>query len=293
MTQAILSGLLVGGLYALLSLGFALKLRIADTVNLAYGGFVVLGMYATLVLVNDMGIPMYVAVVVASLFVAVFSYVVHVVVIGGPGRTGHAEQIIYTLILLSVIEIVLQWRFGSALQSLSVPATAVVIGDAVVSLAQLIAGVAAVVLALALFFMFKYTQFGKTLEVAGKYPDGARAIGVPVERVYRGVFVLGGALAGVAGGLIMTFFPVDPFLGLEFVLVALVVAIVARLSFVGCLVAGLGYGLLESVLQRAMSPEMAQIYIFAIFLVVLAGERLIAWSRQAWAGRKMLTRSAN
>lgn len=293
MTQAILSGLLVGGLYALLGLGFALKLRVANTVNLAYGGFVAVGMYATLALVNDVGLSTYVAVVASGLVVAALSYVVHLVMIGAPGSTSHQEQMIYTLILLFALQIALQWGFGSAFQTLETPGVPVVIGDAVVSQAQVIAGVVAVALALALFFVFKYTEFGKTMEVAGTYPEGARAIGVPVERVYRGVFVLGGAIAGISGGLIMTFQPVDPYLGLDFVLVALVVSIVARLSFWGCLVAGLGYGLLQSLLQREIGPDPAQIAIFVLFLIVLGGEVLVSWLRGTWArGTALVRRTA-
>lgn len=291
MTQALVPGVLMGGLFALLALGFTVKLRIADLVNVAHGSFVVLGMYVVLTAVNSYGLPVYPSVVLAAVVVGALAYPLYKVMMEPARRSGHREQIVYTLLLLSALELLYQLQFGGQLQRLQAPRSAMVIFGVTVNRAQVIAGVVAILVALLLYLVFRYTYIGKMTEVAGKHEGGARAIGIPVERVFAGVFVLGSSLAGLAGGLIMTFQPVSPFLALEYVLIALIVAIAARLSFPGVLLLGLLYGVLLEVLRRWLGPDAAVIFVFVGFLAVIGGEVLLDAVKRLAAGRRRLGRA--
>ncbi len=282
MTEAILSGALIGGLYSLLALGFTVKLRIADIVDIAHGSWVVLGMYTVLVAVNTAGLNPYVGVAIAVLAVTGMSLIVYKLMLESARRTGHREQVVYTLLLLSVLQLVYQFFFGGALQRLQLPTSPMSLLGVTVNRAQVVAGVVGVVVAILLYGLFRYSYLGKTMEMAGRSEDGARAIGIPVERVFMGLFAMGSALAGLAGGLIVTFQPVSPFLALEYVLIALLVSIAARLSFVGCVVTGVLYGVLSSVLTRWFGPGLATILVFVGFLLLIAGDTIVGYLAGRW-----------
>lgn len=278
MTGAIVSGVLMGGLFALLALGFTVKLRIADLVNVAHGSFVVLGMYVVLSAVNRYAMPVYPSVLLSGVVVGALSYPVYLGMMEPARRSGHREQIVYTLLLLSALELLYQLQFGGQLQTLQAPRNPMSVLGVTVSRAQVIAGLTAMLLGILLYVVFRFTYVGKMTEMAGRYEDGARAIGIPVERVFAGVFVLGSFLAGVAGGLIMTFQPVSPFLGLEYVLIALIIAIAARLSFPGVLALGILYGVLLEVLRRWVGPDVAFILVFVGFLAIIGSEALVEFT---------------
>jgi len=272
MMQVLISGLAIGGLYTLVAMGFTLKLGIADIVNVAHGAFVVIGMYIVYFAVTDYGVPEHLAAALAAIFVVLLSLVVYVVLVGPSrlGTGGHEEQIVYTLLILSGAGLVLQLLFGTELRTLPVSSSSVKIFGAFVTREQIIAFVTAVVVAGALYFVFTRTLIGKIARVAGAYESGARAVGIPVERVFMLVFLVGSGLAGLAGGLAMTIIPVEPYLGFEFVIVAFLVSISAGLGFGKTALVGLAFGVVEAGFGRYAGPAVGQVWTYTFFLVVLA-----------------------
>lgn len=273
MSQALLSGLVVGSAYVLMSLGFALEFGIADIVNAAHGTFVLGGMYATLKL-TEAGLPVTVAVVMSVVIVAAVSYPLYVMIIA-PGRAvaGHRLQLVYTLLLLSGLTAVYQLAFGPDLQLIHARFRSVQLFGATVTTAQIASFAIAIVVAVALFVLAKRTAIGKAAYAAGLYQRAARSLGAPIARIYTAIFVLGGALAGLAGGLIATFQPAEPTLGLEFVLVVFLIVIVGRTSLLGCLVLGLVYGVAQALLGYYAPASVASALTYAVFLVLLIGQR--------------------
>ena len=139
------------------------------------------------------------------------------------------------------------------------------------------------------FVLFRFTTVGKSMEIAGKYPEGAAAIGLPVERLYRFVWLIGSAMALLAGAFLVTGTPVTPFQSLEYLVIAVIVGIAARLSFAGAAAAavlfGLGNPLLVALTNR---PQLSSAAIYGFFLVVIAVTPLISDYRplsRLFAGR--------
>src|SRR5690606_3990279 len=126
----------------------------------------------------------------------------------------------------------------------------------------------------ALVLWLRCSTIGRLVLMTGKYTESAYAIGVPVPWVFLAVFCLGGALAGLAGGLLMTILPVSPTIGLQFLIIALIVSIAGRLSFAGVGLVGLAYGVGQAVLSSKLSGSATAMLIFAAFLGVLSLERI-------------------
>lgn len=273
MTYTLLSGFILSCTYLLIAVGFVLILKVADIVNMAYGAFVVLGMYTVYVLV-DHGLPYGAAVSIAPLIGAVFAAVLYVAVIGRTRKQGHRQQIVITALALSVIEVVLQLFFGADPRLLSIRRTGIQILGVSIQREQVIAAIVALVCAGGLFATLRYTRFGKVVEAAGAYEDSARSLGLSVERIFGVVFVLGTAMAFLAGALMSGYTPIDPYLSLDVLIVAILIALVGRLTFTGAVCAALCYGLGYSVFVKlTANPGLSNVLVLATMLgfVVVGG----------------------
>jgi len=125
--------------------------------------------------------------------------------------------------------------------------------------------------------MFRFTALGKSMEIAGKYPEGAAAIGLPVERLYRYVWLIGSAMALLGGVFLVAGTPVTPFLGLEYLVIAVIVSISARLSFAGVVAAAILLGLGNPVLVAiTQDPQLASVAVYGFFLCVIALTPLVS-----------------
>jgi branched-chain amino acid transport system permease protein len=287
MNQVILSGLVVGAAYVLAALGFAIQFEIADIVNLAHGAFVVGGMYVTLRLANA-DVPLYLAVLAPVIIWAFLAGLIYLMVMG-PARdqSGHRVQVVYSILLLSGITVTYQIIFGADTLTIHNNYPNIHILGATATAPQVASFLISVVLSVGLYIVAKRTRIGKMAYAAGRYPTGARAIGISVERVYLWVFVIGGALAGLGGGLIVTSQPVDPTQCLEFTLIASLVAIVARTHLIGCLVLGLCYGVVQELVGYYISSQFSYPLSLCIFLALLAtyGYNNMGWIRIIRTGR--------
>jgi branched-chain amino acid transport system permease protein len=196
MTYAIVSGLIVSGSFLLLTLGFTLMLRVADIVNLLHGIMVVAGMYLMVVFVNVLGLTYVQAIVPAVLVGLVIFWLLYELLLRSARREGHRTQIIYTLLLFSLIQTALEILFGGDPTRVRLQRVSWQVLDVAVRREEAIGALLAVATTVGFFLMFRFTALGKSMEIAGKYPEGAAAIGLPVERLYRYVWLIGSAMAG-------------------------------------------------------------------------------------------------
>jgi branched-chain amino acid transport system permease protein len=283
-TQALLSGLAVGAIYALMSMGFALNLEIADIVNAAHGAFVVGAMYLTLVLAHA-GVTFWIAIPIATVAAGVVSWAVYVLLVR-PARAqeGHRIQLVFTLLLLSGLTVAYEILFGPDFRAYGERFPTVPIAGGYLTVPQLVAIALAVVIAVGLYLVAKRTMVGKLAYVASRYPLGARSIGVPVDRIYTAVFVLAGLLAGLAGGIIVLFQPVDPTQSLSYILIVFLVALVARTNLIGCLILGFVYGVVQSVTSYYLEATAATTITLLLFIVALVGGYVVRTAAQ-WVRR--------
>jgi len=282
MLDQLFSGLAIGSIYMLIALGFTLVLGIGNMVNLSHGAIVVAGMYTVYSLHTDFNAPIYFAVIVAVGTGAVLSAIIYGLAIKPSIRrpstdNGHRDQLVYTLLMMSVMTALFQLLFTGELLSLPFgEVRAVEILSVNVERARLVAFIVAVVATALLYAWMQFSTRGKILRMTGKFTESSHAIGVPVKRIFLSLFIFGGALAGLAGGLLMTVQPVSPVSSFEILIVAFIVTIAARLTFVGVGVMGLLYGIAQVMLNSRLDSHLATALVFLAFLAVLSFDKLLS-----------------
>jgi branched-chain amino acid transport system permease protein len=270
--QALLSGLFMGSVYALVAIGFTLVFGVTDIVNFAHGHLVMAAMFVTYLLFTVAGIDPYLSLVfVLPLFFGI-GVVLYLVVIQRIVEAPHSAHMMVTLGLLIFLENLANLFFGGDLRGITTGYTtsSLILGPIAVPLAR--AGAAGVSLAavvlLALFL--RRTSLGQAIRAAANNREGAALVGVDVRRVYLVSFSLGTVAAALAGAVIVPFSLVSPFVGHEFILKAFVIAILGGLgSVAGALVGGLLIGSVEALSSLYISASLGNAIVFAILIAVL------------------------
>ncbi len=270
--QAVLSGLFMGSVYALVAIGFTLVFGVTDIVNFAHGHLVAAAMFVTYVLFQAARVDPYLSLVIVLPLFFGLGALLYRLVIARIVDQPHSAHMMVTLGLLIFLENLLNFFFGGDLRGITTGYTtsSLVVGPIAVPLARL--GAAAVSLAavavLALFL--RGTSLGKAVRAAANNREGAALVGIDVRRVYLLSFALGTAAAALAGTVIMPFSLVSPFVGDEFILKAFVIAVLGGLGSVGgALAGGLLIGLVEAVSSLYISASLGTAIVFAILILVL------------------------
>jgi branched-chain amino acid transport system permease protein len=271
-TQSIASGLLLGGVYALVSVGLTLIFGVLGIVNFAQGAMLTLAMYLVYVMVDSGGIPVYLATVLAIPVMFLFGVVVQATLLNKLTVAGNEEgPLLVTLGLSLLIVNVLLMIFGGRPKrvSSSVDGSIHVLG-AIVSWERLIAFVGALLVAAALTLLLRGTSFGLSIRAVSANSQGASLVGIDVRRIYALTFGIGSACVAVAGGLVVPFLSLTPTVGEQFTILAFIIVVLGGLgSVAGAVVGGLIIGLVQTVGALYLSGTASLILVFAVFVLVL------------------------
>jgi branched-chain amino acid transport system permease protein len=271
-TQSVVTGLLLGGVYALVSVGLTLIFGVLGVVNFAHGAMLSLSMFLVYWLTTTIGLPVYVSTLVAVPLMLAFGYLVQLGLLNKLVLSGsHEGPLLLTLGLSLLIVNVLLMIFGG--RPLSVPSSvegSLRIFGAIASYERLIAFGGAALVAVALTLILRKTSFGMSIRAVSANSQGASLVGVNVGRVYALTFGIGAACVAVAGGLIAPFLSLSPTVGEEFTILAFVIVVLGGLgSVTGAMVGGLVIGLVQTVGALYLPGTGALILVFAVFVLVL------------------------
>lgn len=271
-TQAVITGILLGGVYALVSLGLTLIFGVLGIVNFAQGTMLTLAMYVVFELVTAAGLNLYVATLLAIPVLFLLGYVVQALMLNRLMQRGETEgQLLVTLGLSLLIANVLLLAFGGQPKSVRSPAE----GDwhlfgSIVSVPRLIAFGGAILLAAVLTLVLRRTRLGLTIRSVAANAEGAALVGVNVRRVFALTFGLGAACVGAAGGLVLPFLSLTPSTGEQFTILAFVIVVLGGLgSVTGAVLGGLTIGLVQTVGGLYFPGDGALLLVFAVFVLVL------------------------
>lgn len=270
--QLLVAGLLLGGVYALISIGLTLIFGVMRVVNFAHGEFLMLGMYLSYYLVTSAHMNPYLAVVVVAPALYLFGLLVEVAIIKPTIGKSDVVQVFATVGLSIVLQAVALIAFSANVVGINDPLTNAVVhvGPLSVGVPQIIAFVAAMLVAGGLFVFLGTTDIGRAIRATAQDRSAAALMGIDVAGVYRLTFGLGSAMTGIAGALLLPIYSVSPNVGEQFVLAAFVVVVLGGLgSVAGALVGGLSIGVVETFSGFIIDPQWKQAVYFAIFLGVL------------------------
>ena len=264
-------GLLLGGIYALVSVGLNLIFGVIRVVNFAQGEFVMLGMYGTFAVSAATGLDPYLGVVVVVPALFVLGALVQRLVLSRL-RAEPAMQIFATFGLLLLLQnVVLAVTRGTA-YSVNTPVSqiSVGLGTVQIGLSRVIVLLAATAVTLVLGLWLQRSTLGRAIRAVAQDQRAATLMGVNTDRVYMPSFGIGAGLAGLAGCLLAPLYTMSPQIGTNFILPAFAVVVLGGLGSVGgAYVGGLMVGMIEALAGYYLDPALKHAVLFAVFIAEL------------------------
>ena len=273
LAQAVINGLLIGGIYALVSIGVTLIFGVIKIVNFAQGEFVMIGMYISFFLATQFGIDPIVSLIVSMPVLFVVGVLIQHFLIRRVLGLNDLPQIFLTfalsLLILNLALMLLTANYRTVHTWYS--DEALHLGGLYIPVAKLIAFVLAMVLSGLLWVFLHTTDLGKAMRAAAQKPEVAMLMGINPNRVFCVALGIALALAGAAGSLLMPFYPAYPMVGQVFVLMAFVAVVLGTLgNVVGALIASLMMGVAESLGIQFVGADSGLIVVFMMLLLTLA-----------------------
>lgn len=272
LAQALTTGLLQGGIYALSAMGLTLIFGVLGIVNFAHGAFLSVAMYLCYVTVTGTGLDPYFALPVVVVGSMVIGALVYRLVLAPSITQPHENQLLLTLGIAIVFENMLKLVFSATPLFLQ---TSVSFQDPRLlglstPLPWIIAFVGSICIALLLHALLTRTLFGAAIRAVASNRNGAMLIGIDVTRIYTSVFALGVACMGAAACLLAPVLPIEPVVGERFTIIAFVVVVLGGLGNVaGAFFGGLLVGLAQE-LGGVLFPDQSKLLaVFIVFIAVL------------------------
>jgi len=271
--QAVINGLLIGGIYALVSIGVTLIFGVVKIVNFAQGEFVMVGMYITYFLATQFGLDPILSLVVSMPVLFVIGVLIQNTLIRRVLGLNDLPQIFLTfalsLLLMNLALMLLTANYRTVHTWYS--DEALHFAGLYVPVAKLIAFVLAMFLSGLLWVFLHATDLGKAMRAASQNREVAQLMGINPHRVFAVALGIALALAGAAGSLLMPFYPAYPLVGQVFVLMAFVAVVLGTLgNVIGALVASLLMGVAESFGIQFIGADSGLIVVFLMLLTMLA-----------------------
>jgi branched-chain amino acid transport system permease protein len=270
-TQAVVTGILTGGVYGLVAMGLTLIFGVLDVVNFAHGAFLALALFITYGVVQTTGVHPYLALLIAVPVMFGLGWIAQYAVLNRAMGRPLENQLLITLGFSLLIENGLLLFLGGNPHSVHFPGNrGLPLFGAVADLSRVLAFVAALVLAGVLYLILRRTRIGTAIRAVAANRQGAALVGVDVRKIYALTFALGTACAGAAGTLVAPFTTIQPTAGQTFNILAFVVVVLGGMGNVlGALAGGLLIGLTEQLGGIYLPGQSPLLLVFIVFVLVL------------------------
>jgi len=270
--QAIIKGLLTGMVYSLMALGLTVIFGVMRVVNFAHGEMMVVAMYLAVMSFALIGVdPMIALIPIAGILFA-FGYGLQRTLIN---RFINVPEHMQFILMLSVAIILVNACLllaGPDAQGvqLDYALDSFEIGALLIDKTRIYAAIGSLIIAFLLFLFFSRTRTGKAIRAAADNYTGALVVGLDVNRLYAITFGIGAACVGAAGALTIMLVQVQPFLALEYTLLAFTIVIIGGLgSLRGAIAGGLLIGVSEAVAGFLLEPSLKSVFSFGLLILVL------------------------
>jgi len=270
--EALLNGLMLGAIYALIALGLTLIYGVLHIVNFAHGALLTVAMFMVWTASARFGLDPYLSIIVIAPLMFALGYALQRFIIGPASHGKDNGILLVTLGLSIIIENALLAAFQSDTRTISSDYSfkVVEIGPLLLSFPRVVGSAVTIATALVLWLVLRQTDIGKAIRAVAKEKFGASLVGISVPHVYAMTFAIGCACLAVAAGLLMPSFYVSPKTGAAFVLVAFTIVVLGGMGSVpGALIGGLLIGVVEAASSLFLGDSLGQIGIFLIFIVTL------------------------
>jgi branched-chain amino acid transport system permease protein len=268
--EAIINGILLGGVLALLALGLNLIFGVIDVVWIAYADIVMCGMYLIYYLNAELHWPLLLACAVAIAWVAALGVLVHVLIIAPILGSAPINQLLATGGLLFFLQSFATLLFGTDFRNIGVRLPIIRLSGIYISSARLLAFAVAVAGAIALYFFLKRTFIGTAIRAIAQDRDIVGLMGVDQRHIYLVTSAIGGALAGLAACLLILQYDVHPFIGNTFGPLIFMICVLGGLGdMIGGFFAAFVMSQIISIGGFYFSTELSYVFAFTFFILLM------------------------
>jgi len=271
----VISGLLLGGIYAVTAVGLSLQYGVARVLNIAHGEFIMLGAFISWSLYTLLGVNPLISLAICGPLVFMIGFALYRTVFTRLRTTSptpgafEGSSMLASFGLLFIIQNVAILIWGADIKGYSYLAFPVNIWGAKFAANRLITLGFALVICLVFYLFLAGTRLGKAIRAAAQDPDAAGLMGVRINRVLALCFGFGALMAGLGGALISISYNIQPTMGLEYTMIALIVIVLGGLgSIPGSLIGGLVLGLVGSIVTH-VEPGLSLVAYYFIFMLML------------------------
>lgn len=269
----ILNAVTIGLVFALVAIGLTIVLGLMEVVNFAHGSFYMLGGYMTFVVVSSTG-NFWLGLLVAALTCTVVGLVLFFSIIRPMKGRPPLEALVALVGVAMIFRQLTRTIWGADPKLLPIPFGRIEINIFGLSLTYpvyfFVVILIAIVLLFSLHLLFRKTDIGIRCLAAIQDRDTALSMGVNVDRISAFMFMIGMAVAGVAGGLAGPIFSVYPTMGIELIGLIFVIAIVGGLgSISGAIIAGVTIAMTTSLSGIFVSGNVSEIFAYCVLLIIL------------------------
>jgi branched-chain amino acid transport system permease protein len=268
--EALINGVLLGGVLALLSLGLNLIFGVIDVVWICYAELIMLGMYGMYFLYTVYGAPIVLAGLVCLVGVGVLGVILHVLVIAPLLGAAPINQLLATGGVLFFLQSAATIMFGIEFRNLGLRLPVLKLSGMFISYSRLLAFATALVGMVLVYLFLTRTYTGAAIRAIAQDRQIMVLMGVDSRRIYVITSALGGALAGLAACLLVLQYDVHPFVGLSFGPIIFLICVLGGLgNFVGGFVAAFVFAEIIALGGLYLDLEWGYVFAFAFFIVMM------------------------
>jgi branched-chain amino acid transport system permease protein len=270
--QTLLSGVLIGLVYALVAVGLTLIFGVMEIVNFAHGEFLMLGMYASFWGWALWGLDPVATLPATALLLFALGALVYRVVIRRIIAAPMLSQIFTTFGLMILLRGIAQYLWRPDFRSVgkTVVAGTLALDGLQFGTPQVVAAAGAVLTTGIVWWFLRSTRLGAALEATAADKEAAALMGIDGQLMFALAWGIGAACAGIAGALLSTYFPIFPEVGANFILIAFVlVALGGFGSVAGAFWGGIVVGIVEVLGGFLVGPAYKMVLVLALFLLVV------------------------
>lgn len=271
--QAVVDGLLIGGVYAVISIGLTLVYGVMGIVNFAQAEFLMIGMFVAWFAWAWLGLDPVLAAPLSFAVAFVIGWLVQGQLIAPVLKAPSVAQIFLTVGLLIVFENGALMLFGSQFRSVTTPyqTMSLSLGSLFVSVPYLIAFGMSLTCGVALWWFMRASWFGRAMRATALNPAAAQLMGIDAGLMYRIAFALGVGLTAFGGAVILPYATVSPAVGSDYVVLMFTVVVLGGLgSVAGAVVGGLTVGVIQALSALVFPIQLQNLILFLVFIAVLA-----------------------
>jgi branched-chain amino acid transport system permease protein len=271
--QAILSGVLVGGVYGVLSIGLSLAFGVMRIVNFAHGELVMYGMYAGVIASKGFGVDPLLILPVSFVAMALIGSVQYQVVFRRFVGQATLQQLLAAIGCALVFQMIAQMIFGADTRT----ATSVFSGQYVVfgpfffSMSQIVAFTIAVIATILVEALLRVTTWGKAVRAVADDMETAELVGVNAPYINIGAFALSAGLAGLAGTVLVTYFPTYPSVGFSLMPIIIIATTIGGLGSIGgTFLGGICCGIIQQVTAMLWNSALQDVPLYILLMLFIA-----------------------